>query len=121
LAGLHVAKKPGSTSFNPLMIFGGTGWGKTHLVQAIGNEIRKQHPNKTILYVSAEKFINQFIEYSRNNEINDFIHFYQLMDVLILDDIHIFSSAPKSQEAFFAIFNHLQQSGKQIVLTSDTP
>lgn len=120
-AGIHVAQKPGATSFNPLVIFGGVGWGKTHLVQAIGNEVRRLHPNKTVLYVSAEKFINQFIDHSKNNQINDFINFYQLIDVLILDDIHLFVPAAKTQDVFFAIFNHLHQSGKQIVLTSDTP
>lgn len=120
-AGIHVAQKPGATSFNPLVVFGGVGWGKTHLVQAIGNEVRRLHPNKAVLYVSAEKFINQFIDHSRNNEINDFIHFYQLIDVLILDDIHLFVPATKTQDVFFAIFNHLHQSGKQIILTSDTP
>jgi len=119
-AGLHVAQKPGATSFNPLVVFGGVGWGKTHLVQAIGNEVRRLHPNKAVLYVSAEKFINQFIDHSKNNEINDFIHFYQLIDVLILDDIHLFVPATKTQDVFFAIFNHLHQSGKQIILTSDT-
>ncbi|MBS1589603.1 MAG: chromosomal replication initiator protein DnaA [Bacteroidetes bacterium] len=120
-AGLHVAQKPGATSFNPLVIFGGVGWGKTHLAQAIGNEVRRLHPNKAVLYVSADKFINQFIDHSKNNEVNDFIHFYQLIDVLILDDIHLFVPAAKSQDVFFAIFNHLHQSGKQIILTSDTP
>lgn len=118
---IRVAQKPGETSFNPLMLFGGTGCGKTHLLQAIGNEVRRVHPNKTVLYVSAEKFINQFIEHSRNREIGDFINFYQLIDVLLLDDIHIFTNAPKAQDALFAIFNHLHQTGKQIVLTSDTP
>ncbi len=119
-AGIHVAQKPGATAFNPLVVFGGVGWGKTHLVQAIGNEVRRLHPNKSVLYVSAEKFINQFIDHSKNNEVNDFIHFYQLIDVLIMDDIHLFVSAPKTQDVFFAIFNHLHQNGKQIILTSDT-
>ncbi len=119
-AGMHVAQKPGTTSFNPLVVYGGVGWGKTHLVQAIGNEVRRMHPNKSVLYVSAEKFINQFIDHSKNNEVNDFIHFYQLIDVLIMDDIHLFVSAVKSQDVFFAIFNHLHQNGKQIILTSDT-
>lgn len=119
-AGLHVAKKPGLTAFNPFMVFGGTGCGKTHLLHALGNEIKISSPNKTVLYVSAEKFINQFMDHSKNNMINDFIHFYQLIDVLLMDDIHLFVNAIKSQEAFFAIFNHLHQSGKQIVLTSDT-
>jgi chromosomal replication initiator protein len=120
LAGISVAQKPGATSFNPLVIFGGTGLGKTHIAQAIGNEVRRLHTNKAVLYVSAEKFINQFIDHSKNGEVNDFIHFYQLIDVLIIDDIHIFTTAPKSQEVFFAIFNHLHQGGKQIILTSDT-
>ncbi len=119
-AGLHIAQKPGLTAFNPLMVFGGTGCGKTHLLHAIGNEIKRTSPNKTVLYVSAEKFVNQFMDHSKNNLINDFIHFYQLIDVLLMDDIHLFVNATKSQEAFFAIFNHLHQSGKQIVLTSDT-
>jgi chromosomal replication initiator protein len=120
-AAWSVSQKPGTTPFNPLVVFGGVGWGKTHLVQAIGNEVRKNFPNKAVLYVSAEKFINQFIDHSKNNEVNDFIHFYQLIDVLILDDIQNFTSAPKSQDVFFSIFNHLHQSGKQIILTSDTP
>lgn len=119
-AGLHVAQKPGTTAFNPLVVFGGVGCGKTHLAQAIGNEVRHQHPNKSVLYVSAEKFINQFIDHSRNNEVNDFIHFYQLIDVLIVDDIQFMVPAAKTQDVFFAIFNHLHQSGKQIILTSDT-
>lgn len=120
-AGTHIAQKPGTTAFNPLMIFGGSGCGKTHLIQAIGNEVKRLHPNKSVLYVSAEKFINQFIDHSRNQEINDFIHFYQMIDVLLLDDIHQFVGAAKTQDVFFAIFNHLHQNGKQIVLTSDTP
>lgn len=120
-AGKTVAEKPGSTSFNPLVIYGGTGLGKTHLVQAIGNEAKRLHPNKVVLYVSAEKFINQFIDHSKNNAINDFINFYQLIDLLILDDVQFFNRAEKSQDAFFSIFNHLHQSGKQLVLTSDKP
>lgn len=120
-AGKTVAEKPGATSFNPLVIYGGAGLGKTHLVQAVGNEVKRLHPNKVVLYVSSEKFINQFVDHSRNNAINDFIHFYQLIDVLIIDDVHFFNRAEKSQDAFFAIFNHLHQSGKQLILTSDKP
>ncbi len=118
-AGKTVAEKPGATSFNPLLIYGGGGLGKTHLAQAIGNEVKRLHNNKVVLYVSSEKFINQFVDHSRNNAINDFIHFYQLIDVLILDDVQFFNRAEKSQDAFFAIFNHLHQSGKQLILTSD--
>jgi len=120
-AGKTVAEKPGANSFNPLVIFGGVGLGKTHLAQAIGNEVKRLHNNKVVLYVSSEKFINQFQDHSRNNAINDFIHFYQLIDVLIIDDVQFFARAEKSQDAFFAIFNHLHQSGKQLVLTSDKP
>ena len=118
-AGKTVAEKPGTTSFNPLVVYGGVGLGKTHLVQAIGNEVKRLHPNKVVLYVSSEKFINQFQDHSRNNAINDFIHFYQMIDVLIVDDVQFFNRAEKSQDALFAIFNHLHQSGKQLVLTSD--
>lgn len=120
-AGKTVAEKPGATSFNPLLIYGSGGLGKTHLAQAIGNEVKHLHNNKVVLYVSSEKFINQFVDHSRNNAINDFIHFYQLIDVLILDDVQFFNKAEKSQDAFFAIFNHLHQSGKQLILTSDKP
>jgi len=118
-AGKTVAEKPGANSFNPLVIYGGVGLGKTHLAQAIGNDVKRSNPNKVVLYVSSEKFINQFQDHSRNNAINDFIHFYQLIDVLIIDDVQFFARAEKSQDAFFAIFNHLHQSGKQLVLTSD--
>src|ERR1700710_930277 len=120
-AGKTVAEKPGANSFNPLVIYGGVGLGKTHLAQAIGNEVKRMHNNKVVLYVSSEKFINQFQDHSRNNAINDFIHFYQLIDVLIIDDVQFFARAEKSQDAFFAIFNHLHQSGKQLILTSDKP
>ena len=120
-AGKTVAEKPGATSFNPLVIYGGVGLGKTHLAQAIGNEVKRLHSNKVVLYVSSEKFINQFIDHGRNGAINDFIHFYQLIDVLIIDDVQFFNRAEKSQDAFFSIFNHLHQSGKQLILTSDKP
>ena len=120
-AGKTVADKPGANSFNPLVVYGGVGMGKTHLAQAIGNDVKKSNPGKVVLYVSSEKFINQFQDHSRNNAINDFIHFYQLIDVLIIDDVQFFARAEKSQDAFFAIFNHLHQSGKQLVLTSDKP
>ncbi|UAY55082.1 chromosomal replication initiator protein DnaA [Arachidicoccus terrestris] len=118
-AGKTVAEKPGNNSFNPLFIYGGSGLGKTHLLHAIGNEVKRLHHNKVVLYVSSEKFINQFQYHSRNNQINDFINFYQLVDVLMIDDVQFFNRAEKSQDAFFAIFNHLQQSGKQLILTSD--
>lgn len=118
-AGYAVATKPGQTAFNPLLVYGGVGLGKTHLAQAIGNEVKAQYPNKIVLYVSSEKFINQFIEAIKNNTVNDFISFYQLIDVLIVDDIQFLSGKEKTQDHFFHVFNHLHQSGKQIVLTSD--
>ena len=120
-AGLAVAKKPGGTAFNPLVLFGDVGLGKTHLAQAIGNDILKNHPDKSVLYVSSEKFTNQIIESIRNNAVNDFVNFYQLVDVLIVDDIQFLANKVKTQEIFFHIFNQLHQNGKQIILTSDRP
>ncbi|MCP4457047.1 MAG: chromosomal replication initiator protein DnaA [Cytophagales bacterium] len=118
-AGYAVAKKPGTTSFNPLMLYGGVGLGKTHLVQAIGNEIKSQHSDKKIVYAASEKFTNQFIEALKNNNIQDFISYYRNVDVLILDDVQFLKEKEKTQEIFFHIFNHLHQSGKQIIMTSD--
>ncbi|MAY83380.1 MAG: chromosomal replication initiator protein DnaA [Flavobacteriales bacterium] len=118
-AGYAVAKNPGGTAFNPLLIYGGVGLGKTHLAHSIGIEIKNNHPNKTVLYVSSEKFTHQFIDAVRNNNQNDFIHFYQMMDVLIIDDVQFFSGKEKTQDVFFHIFNHLHQTGKQLILTSD--
>jgi len=120
-AGYAVAGKPGGTSFNPLMIYGGVGLGKTHLVQAIGNEIKRTLTDKLVLYVSCEKFTQQFVDALKNNNINDFVNFYQAMDVLIMDDVHNFAGKEKTQDIFFHIFNHLHQSGKQLIITSDKP
>lgn len=118
-AGLAVANKPGGTSFNPLLIFGGVGLGKTHLAHAIGVEIKDKYPEKTVLYISAEKFTQQYIESVKKNTRNDFIHFYQLIDVLIIDDVQFFSGKSGTQDVFFHIFNHLHQNHKQVILTSD--
>ena len=123
-AGMAVANKPGGTAFNPLFIFGGVGLGKTHLAHAIGVDIKEKYPKKKVLYVTAEKFTQQFISASTakdkdKNTLNDFIHFYQLIDVLIVDDIQFLSGKVKTQDAFFHIFNHLHQNGKQVILTSD--
>ncbi|MCC6700120.1 MAG: chromosomal replication initiator protein DnaA [Fluviicola sp.] len=120
-AGYAVANKPGGTAFNPLLIYGGVGLGKTHLAHAIGIGVKNQSPNKTVLYVSSEKFAHQFIDAVRNGTTNDFIHFYQMIDVLIIDDVQFFSGKEKTQDVFFHIFNHLHQNGKQIILTSDKP
>ncbi len=118
-AGWAVAHNPGGTAYNPLMVFGGVGLGKTHLVHAIGNMIKQVNKNKTVIYVTAEKFINQFVESVKANNQNDFTNFYQSLDVLIIDDIHQLSQKTRTQEIFFTIFNHLHQNGKQIILTSD--
>ncbi|TWP22566.1 chromosomal replication initiator protein DnaA [Apibacter muscae] len=118
-AGKQIAKRPGGTSFNPFFIYSGVGLGKTHLAHAIGLEVKRLQSGKTVLYVSMEKFCQQFQEATKSNNRNDFIHFYQMIDVLIVDDIHFISGKKGTQEVFFHIFNHLHQSGKQIILTSD--
>ena len=118
-AGLAVANKPGGTSFNPLLVFGGVGLGKTHLAHAIGIEIKDKYPEKTVLYISAEKFTQQYIDSVKKNNRNDFIHFYQIIDVLIIDDVQFLSGKSGTQDVFFHIFNHLHQNGKQVILTSD--
>ena len=118
-AGLAVANKPGGTSFNPLLIYGGVGLGKTHLVHAIGVDIKKSYPDKTVLYISSEKFTQQYIDSVKKNSRNDFIHFYQVIDILIVDDVQFLSGKSGTQDVFFHIFNHLHQNGKQVILTSD--
>ncbi|OBX22775.1 MULTISPECIES: chromosomal replication initiator protein DnaA [Bizionia] len=118
-AGLAVAAKPGGTSFNPLLIFGGVGLGKTHLAHAIGVDIKDKYPEKTVLYISAEKFTQQYIDAVKKNNRIDFIHFYQIIDILIIDDVQFLSGKSGTQDVFFHIFNHLHQNGKQVILTSD--
>jgi len=118
-AGQAVANKPGGTSFNPLLIFGNVGLGKTHLLHAIGVDVKEKHPDKTVLYISAEKFTQQYIESVKNNTRNDFIHFYQLIDTLLIDDVQFLAGKSGTQDVFFHIFNHLHQNGKQVVLSSD--
>ena len=124
-AGLAIAKNPGRTSFNPMFIFSPTGMGKTHVSQAIGLETKKFHPELTVLYVNAEQFLMQFQAACRNNSSkssrDDFVHFYQMIDVLIIDDIQYLSGKPKTQDTLFHIFNHLQQTGKQLIFTCDKP
>lgn len=121
-ASYAVAQKPSVTAFNPLMIYGDVGLGKTHLVQAIGNFIETQAESpRRVLYASSEKFTNQFINAIRENSLQDFMSFYMMVDVLIIDDIQFLAGKEKTQETFFHIFNHLHQSGKQIVMTSDRP
>ncbi len=120
-AGMAVAVSPGTTAFNPLYIYGDSGLGKTHIVQAIGHEVRQRHPELQVLYVSMNKFQAQFQTAYKNGEITDFIHFYQMVDVLIIDDIQELTGKTGTQNVFFNIFNHLQLAGKQLILTSDKP
>lgn len=120
-AGMAVAITPGNNAFNPLYIYGDSGLGKTHIVQAIGHEVRQRHPELQVLYVSMNKFQAQFQTAYKNGEITDFIHFYQMVDVLIIDDIQELTGKTGTQNAFFNIFNHLQLAGKQLILTSDKP
>lgn len=114
-----VAENPGGTAFNPLFLYGASGVGKTHLANAIGTRIKELYPNKRVLYVSAHLFQVQYTDSVRNNTTNDFIKFYQSIDVLIIDDIQEFAGVTKTQNTFFHIFNHLHQNGKQLIMTSD--
>ncbi len=120
-AGYAVAENPGKTSFNPLYIYSNVGLGKTHLAHAIGLQVKQNFPNKTVLYVTIEQFTVQYIESVRNNNQNDFVHFYQMIDVLIVDDIQFLAGKEKTQDVFFHIFNFLHQKGKQIIIASDKP
>jgi chromosomal replication initiator protein len=118
-AGYAVASKPGGTAFNPLFVYGGNGLGKTHLAQAIGIEVKNRFPEKIVLYVDSSRFQTQYAEAIRKNNRNDFVHFYQMIDVLIVDDVQYFATKTGTQDVFFHIFNHLHQLGKQVILTSD--
>lgn len=120
-AGKAIAKNPGGTAFNPLVIYGDVGLGKTHLAHAIGNEVVDKFNTKNTVYVSTERFTNQIIESIKKNSVSDLVNFYQSIDVLIVDDIQFLSGKVKTQEIFFNIFNQLHQLGKQIILTSDRP
>ena len=118
-AGEAVAQNPGKTTFNPMFIFGPSGVVKSHLCHAVGTRIRELHPSKKVLYVSSHLFRVQFTDAIRKNTINDFLNFYQNIDVLILDGIQEKIGLDKTQNTFFHIFNHLHQLGKQLILTSD--
>jgi chromosomal replication initiator protein len=120
-AGYAVAENPGKTAFNPLLLYSATGLGKTHLAHAIGLQVKNNFPDKTVLYIQTEQFINQYIESVRNNNQNDFVHFYQMIDVLIVDDIQFLAGKEKTQDTFFHIFNHLHQNSKQLIITCDKP
>lgn len=116
-----IAQQPGSTSFNPFLAYGGVGLGKTHLVQAIGNHVREHFPDLQVLYLSSERFTNDFVQSIKHNRAAEFSLFYRQVDVLIVDDVQFFAGREKTQEEFFHIFNALHQSGKQIVLSADRP
>ena len=118
-AGDAISKKPGGTAFNPLVIYGGVGLGKTHLAHAIGNSIKERDPDHNVLYLTTESFTTQIVNALRNNSINDLLNYYMLIDTLIIDDIQFISGREKTQNIFFNIFNNLQQTDKQIILTSD--
>ena len=119
--GQSIAEHPNTTQFNPMFIYGPSGCGKTHLINAIGVRTKQLYPQKRVLYISARLFQVQYTNAVRNNTVNDFINFYQTIDMLIVDDIQEWVSAQKTQETFFHIFNHLFMNGKRIILASDRP
>lgn len=118
--GVAIANNPRQVTFNPLFLYGPSGVGKTHLVNAIGNKLRELHPEKRVLYVSAHLFQVQYTDSVRQNTVNDFISFYQSIDILIIDDVQEFTTKA-TQQTFFHIFNHLHQNGRQLIFTSDRP
>ena len=120
-AAIAISENPGETSFNPLFIYGGVGLGKTHLIQAIGNNILKKFPQKKIIYLSADIFTTQFVEAIQSNKVGEFSSLYNNVDVLIIDDIQFLTGREKTQDLFFHIFNNLHQARKQIILSSDRP
>ena len=120
-AGLAIAKQPGYTAFNPLFVYGGSGVGKTHLANAIGNQVRALNPQARVIYVSANTFKLQYQDATKNNKVPDFLNFYNSVDVLIVDDIQYFAGLRGTQDTFFHIFDYLQQSRKQLILTCDRP
>ncbi len=119
--GLSIAEHPNTTQFNPMFIYGPSGCGKTHLINAIGLRIKQLYPQKRVLYISARLFQVQYTNSVLNNTTNDFINFYQTIDILIVDDIQEWITASKTQDTFFHIFNHLFMNGKRIILASDRP
>jgi chromosomal replication initiator protein len=120
-ASVAIAQDPGGTSFNPFMVYGGVGLGKTHIVQAIGNYVNSNLKADRVLYVSSEQFTSQFVRSIQANRVSDFSNFYRQIDLLIVDDVQFFGGKEKTQEEFFHVFNELHQSGKQIILCADRP
>jgi chromosomal replication initiator protein len=120
-AAFAISDNPGGTSFNPFFVYGGVGLGKTHLVQAVGNQVLQNYPDKRVIYLSSDHFTVEFVESIQANKANEFFNFYKSMDVLIIDDIQFLTGKEKTQDLFFRLFNSLHQSGKQIILSSDKP
>ncbi len=118
---MSIDEHPETTQFNPMFIYGPSGCGKTHLINAIGLRTKELYPQKRVLYVSARLFQVQFSDATRHNTTNDFIRFYQSIDLLIIDDVQEWITAVKTQDTFFHIFNHLFRIGKRIILASDRP
>ncbi|MBI5326239.1 MAG: chromosomal replication initiator protein DnaA [Ignavibacteriae bacterium] len=120
-AGLAISQNPGKTRYNPLVVYGDSGLGKTHLVQGIGNKILQNHKKSKVLYTTSERFTQDFINAIQNNRQNEFINLYRSIDTLIVDDIQFFCGKEKTTDNFFHTFNALHQDGKQLILTSDRP
>ena len=118
-AAMAVVKNPGNSRYNPLFIYGGTGLGKTHLMQAIGNELKQQDPSRAICYLTAEEYLNEYVNYMKEDKVPEFRNKYRSVDVLLIDDVQFFQKGKQIQEEFFNTFNALQQAKKQIVMTSD--
>ncbi|MGF1532561.1 MAG: chromosomal replication initiator protein DnaA [Bernardetiaceae bacterium] len=117
--GIKIAKTPGKSAFNPLLVYGGTGFGKTHLITAIGNAIVEAFPHKNVLYTTATNFTNEYVKCIRNRSIDQFNSLYLNLDVLIIDDIQFMVGKEKTQEQLFHLFNHLYQNNKQIIISCD--
>jgi len=120
-AARSIAQEPGAGTFNPFLVYSGVGLGKTHLIQAIGNHVQAHRGDKTVLYVSSERFTTEFVQSIQENRISEFSMFYRQVDLLIVDDVQFFSGKEKTQEEFFHLFNALRQAGSQIVLSADRP
>lgn len=118
-ASLHVSESPGTSGYNPLFLYGGTGLGKTHLMLAVGNQIKKNNPKARVMYLSSERFVQDMITALRNNVIDQFKAHYRSADALLIDDIQFFAKKERSQEEFFYTFNHLLEGQRQIILTCD--
>jgi chromosomal replication initiator protein len=118
-ASLHVAEAPGTSGYNPLFLYGGTGLGKTHLMLAVGNKIKQDNPNARVIYLSSERFVQDMITALRNNAIDQFKTHYRSADALLIDDIQFFAKKERSQEEFFYTFNSLLEGQRQIILTCD--